>query len=129
MANEQLILSLNCGSSSLKFGVYRATAKDPDLVCQGEAEEIGRPNGSFWFKHGEVKDQQQKPCADHGAALTHALELLAQQGIQQFWKAGHRVVHGGPKVREHQALTPAVLARLTSGCAHSRHCTCRLRSE
>jgi acetate kinase len=112
LANEKLILSLNCGSSSLKFGVYRVTAKDPELVCEGEAEEIGRPNGSFWFKHGDVKDQQQRAYANHGEALTHALTLLEQQAIKQFWKAGHRVVHGGPEVREHRALTPEVLAKL-----------------
>lgn len=112
MAQERLILSLNCGSSSLKFGVYRAEPHDPELVCEGEAEEIGQANGSFWFKHGEVKDKQQAACKDHDAALTHALELLEQQGMRQFWKAGHRVVHGGPAVREHQALTPAVLAKL-----------------
>jgi acetate kinase len=112
LANERLILSLNCGSSSLKFGVYRVSAKDPDLVCQGEAEEIGRPNGSFWFKHGDVKDQQQRACADHGEALAHALKLLEQQGITEFWKAGHRVVHGGPQVREHQALTAEILQKL-----------------
>ena len=112
MATDRLILSLNCGSSSLKFGVYRITAKDPELVCQGEAEEIGRPNSSFWFKQGDVKDQQQSSYADHGEALAHALKLLEEQGIKEFWKAGHRVVHGGPEVREHQALTPEVLEKL-----------------
>ncbi len=112
MAKERLILSLNCGSSSLKFGVYRATATDPQLVCQGEAEEIGQPQGSFWFKQGDTKDQHQGPWPNHSEALKHALTLLEQQGIKQFWKAGHRVVHGGPEVREHQALTPAVLKRL-----------------
>ena len=54
--------------------MYRVTAKDPELVCQGEAEEIGRPNSSFWFKHGGVKDQQQAAYADHGEALTQALK-------------------------------------------------------
>jgi len=112
LANERLILSLNCGSSSLKFGVYRASAKDAELVCEGEAEEIGRLNSSFWFKHGGVNDKQQGACADHGEALTHALALLDRQGIKQFWKAGHRVVHGGPEVREHRTLTPEVLETL-----------------
>jgi acetate kinase len=112
LAEERLILSLNCGSSSLKFGVYRAAAKDPELVCQGEAEEIGRPNSSFWFKHGDVKNQQNTAYANHGEALEHALELLVGQGIKSFWKAGHRVVHGGPEVREHQTLTPLVLEKL-----------------
>lgn len=112
MAVERLILSLNCGSSSLKFGVYRAAANDAELVCEGEAEEIGRPNSSFWFKRGAAKDEETVAYADHGKALEHALELLGGQGIKSFWKAGHRVVHGGPQIREHQALTPTVLEKL-----------------
>jgi acetate kinase len=85
-----LILALNCGSSSLKYGVYRATPKDPELIFESEAEEI----------------------TDHSAALAQALDHLAQQGLKQFWKAGHRVVHGGPDIREHQTLTPEVLKKL-----------------
>lgn len=87
---ERLILALNCGSSSLKYGVYRAGDKDPELVCEGEAEEI----------------------KDHGLALQEALEGLAQKGMTEFWKVGHRVVHGGPGVREHQTLRPEVLQKL-----------------
>jgi acetate kinase len=110
---ERLILALNCGSSSLKFGVFRAAeAGDPELLCEGEAEEIGRPNGSFWLRRGEAKDEQQVKFADHGEALAHALAFLDRQGFKRFWKAGHRVVHGGPEVREHRELTAAVLAKL-----------------
>jgi acetate kinase len=87
---ERLILALNCGSSSLKYGVYRATDNNPQLVCEGEAEEI----------------------TDHRAALLQALNGFARQGITQFWKAGHRVVHGGPEVREHQTLTPELFQKL-----------------
>jgi acetate kinase len=117
LANERLILALNCGSSSLKFGVYRAAAKDAEVasaevVSEGEAEEIGRPNSSFWFKHGDTKDEDNIAYPNHGKALEHALKLLAGQGIKQFWRAGHRVVHGGPEIREHQALTPEVLEKL-----------------
>ena len=113
MEVERLILALNCGSSSLKFGVYRAAeAGDPDLLCEGEAEEIGRPNGSFWFRQGEAKDEQRIESANHGEALAHALAFLDKQGFKRFWKAGHRVVHGGPEVREHRELTAGVLEKL-----------------
>ena len=111
----RLILALNCGSSSLKFGVYRTTDGDPALVCQGEAEEVGRPNEKLWFKYAErAKEERKAVFNDHAGALAQALELLAQQGIRTFWKAGHRVVHGGPDVREHRALTDEVFAKLTA---------------
>jgi len=89
-STQRLILALNCGSSSLKYGVYRATANEPQFVFGDEAQEI----------------------TDHRAALAQALDRIDQQGIKHFWKAGHRVVHGGPDVREHQALTPEVFRKL-----------------
>jgi len=118
--DQQLILALNCGSSSLKFGAYRIAGgpppdglhNTPELLCEGEAEEIGHPNGSFWFKSAGRKDEHPTVYANHTAALAHALELLAKQGLTKFWRATHRVVHGGPEIREHQILTPAVLAKL-----------------
>jgi acetate kinase len=113
LANQdRLILSLNCGSSSLKFGVFQTGVGDPELLCEGEAEEVGRPNSSFWFRRGEAKDKQREKFANHSEVLAHALSLLEKQGINKFWKAGHRVVHGGPDIREHQALTGAVFEKL-----------------
>ncbi len=109
---EKLILTLNCGSSSLKFGVYRAAPKDPRLVCEGEAEEIGRANSSLWFKRGSEKNNVPPAYKDHAGALEQALALLRQQGIERFSCAGHRLVHGGKEVQEHLELTPAVLDQL-----------------
>lgn len=84
---ERVILALNCGSSSLKFGLYRSGAGGPVLVREGEAEEIG----------------------DHAAALAHALEVLDTSDITAV---GHRIVHGGVDVRTHQILTPDVMETL-----------------
>jgi len=66
--NERIILALNCGSSSLKYGAYRVTGKDAQLVCEGEAEEIKDYKLAFeeaWnFSHR--KDQgflvRRPPC-------------------------------------------------------------------
>ena len=84
---ERVILALNCGSSSLKFGLYRSGAGGPVLVREGEAEEI----------------------EDHAAALAHALEVLDTSDITAV---GHRIVHGGADVRTHQILTPSVAGKL-----------------
>jgi acetate kinase len=84
---ERVILALNCGSSSLKYGLYSSGAGGPVLVREGEAEEI----------------------RDHAAALAHALEVLDTGDIAAV---GHRIVHGGADVRRHQILTPDVMERL-----------------
>ena len=108
-----MILALNCGSSSLKFGVYSVSGQEAALLCEGEAEEIGGDDASFWFKQqNSAKEEHKAACADHSAALACALDVLRQHGITSFSKAGHRVVHGGPSIREHQILTPEVLQKL-----------------
>ena len=84
----QNILALNCGSSSLKYGVYRGV----ECVFDDDAQEI----------------------KDHRLALTKALEHLSTQGFRQFSIVGHRVVHGGPDLRQHFVLTDETLAKLRS---------------
>ena len=42
---DDLILVLNSGSSSLKFGIYRRGAGDEEAVLTGSAEGIGRGIG------------------------------------------------------------------------------------
>jgi acetate kinase len=100
MPDKQRILALNCGSSSLKFGVYSGD----EVVLEGEAEEIGLPEASF-FCQGQTAKQ---PIADHAAAF----ELAMGAGLGEFNAVGHRVVHGGPKLRDHFRLTPESLADL-----------------
>lgn len=84
-----MILALNCGSSSLKFGAYRADGAGPVLLCEGEAQEIGRKNSAF---------------PDHASAAAHALDAIDKAATGEIEAVGHRVVHGGSRLREHQLL-------------------------
>jgi acetate kinase len=110
------ILALNCGSSSLKFGLYRAEADGPELLCEGEAEQVGSDGSSFWFKpHAEAEKQEGKtPLTTQEEALEQALKALKENGTPAPNAVGHRVVHGGPQLREHQKLTNEVLRQLQS---------------
>ena len=83
-AQEQPVLALNCGSSSLKFGAYKSDGADAEVIYQGEAEEIGR----------------QHSFPNHTAALFDAFDELKKHGISDFKAVGHRFVHGGPKLRD-----------------------------
>lgn len=108
------ILAVNCGSSSLKFGLYKAGENGSHLLCEGEAEELGKQGSSFWFKNSPQADkaEEQVDLADHNAALHRALEKIKDAGVPQPCAVGHRIVHGGSEVRDHQKLTPAVLGKL-----------------
>ena len=83
------------------------------LLCEGEAEEVGQDASTFWFKR-EKKEERRVAIHDHVAALGCALEALRTAGMDEISAAGHRVVHGGPSLREHHVLTPATLETLRS---------------
>lgn len=106
------VLALNCGSSSLKFGLYRSQGAHLELLCEGEAEQIGDAGGSFWSKPagtGESRLEKIK-FRDHTEAARHALESLKH--YEPPAAVGHRFVHGGREMGEHQPITPQVFADL-----------------
>ena len=94
----------------MKFGVYKAEL----LLFEGEAEEIGLPEASFWSRAGADDDKQEKhgAIADHASALEMALRVMAEAGHGEFASIGHRVVHGGADVRDHVRLNGKVLEAL-----------------
>lgn len=114
MERLRAVLAVNCGSSSLKFGIYRCDARDMALVCEGEAEEIGSERGSFWMKTSKQEGKRTEKFAlpDHAAAVRHALDALKHCGVPELAAVGHRFVHGGSEIRKHQRITPEVLNKL-----------------
>lgn len=115
------VLTLNCGSSSLKFGIYLSDGETVTAVCEGEAQEIGRNNASFQLGRGNATIQQKVrlELADHVTALAHALDALKSCDAPQPSIAAHRFVHGGPRIREHQRVTDEVLKELRSAVAYA----------
>jgi acetate kinase len=128
------ILVLNSGSSSLKFALFKAartsaaagsakaeteTKADADqddetLLLKGSAEGIGRPDGNLKIQtaDGTVLLQAAHLMESQTEALQKLAGALAQHGHSRPVAVGHRVVHGGPHLREHQRLTPEVRQRL-----------------
>ncbi|MGC2794629.1 MAG: acetate/propionate family kinase [Candidatus Sulfotelmatobacter sp.] len=113
-AKDDLILVLNSGSSSLKFGIYRRGASDEEAVLTGSAEGIGRGNGTLNIRSsdGTVLVRRERIHESQSDALT-ALAAAIQEHIHTAPVAvGHRVVHGGPHLLTHQLITPQVLDQL-----------------
>lgn len=116
--HDDLILSLNSGSSSLKFGIYRREPDDADevAVLTGGASGIGHSNGSL-----QIRAPQGDPLIHRESiheSQSDALEVLAKAIALHIHRApvavGHRVVHGGPKLLGHQRITPQLLDELRS---------------
>lgn len=117
-ATEELVLAVNSGSSSLKFGLYRHPRGDcnPQLMLAGGASGIGHPNGRL-----EIQDAAGKKLLDEayklnsqGHALKEILGQIEKQGHGRPAALGHRVVHGGPHLRAHQIIDNALLEKLVA---------------
>jgi acetate kinase len=95
---EQTILSLNGGSSSLKFAVYRLSGAAEERIFSGAVEAIGEASGKAWLRSGEKSLQEESgKFPDHTAAIKTMFAALREQGVEKLDAAGHRIVHGGPK--------------------------------
>lgn len=88
-----VLLTLNAGSSSVKFAVYEA-ANAPLLIVAGEVDGLG-PAARLIVNTNPATKRDLGPT-DHAAAL-HAI-LAALRPIlsgRQVVGVGHRIVHGG----------------------------------
>ncbi len=113
-SKDDLILVLNSGSSSLKFGVYFLDPEKEEPPLTGSAEDIGRSNGTLniQFSGRQVPVRRESVLESQTDALS-AVAAAIREHIQKTPVAvGHRVVHGGPNLRAHQLITPQVLDEL-----------------
>jgi acetate kinase len=111
---DGLILALNSGSSSLKFGIYRPGTTDEEMLLTGSAEGIGRANGTLHIRASDGTSLVQRELIHESQSdALGALSAAMREHIDSTPAAvGHRVVQGGPKLRRHQIITPQVLDQL-----------------
>ena len=111
-----VILTLNAGSSSIKFAAYRVGGRELAPLATGMVDGIG---GAATFSAAATGGQPDKrPIAaagpvDHKAALGAVMDWLYQseQGFR-IVAVGHRVVHGGPDFDQPILIDQARLAQL-----------------
>lgn len=120
--SESLIV-VNAGSSSLKFNVYQlpksATAHVDELafLFGGQVSGIGTDRAHFI-----VKGAVGQVLEDRALSLVQAKNLHAAQDMLSIWlrehlskppiAVGHRIVHGGPRLKESVVIDETVLAYL-----------------
>ncbi len=105
-----LILVINTGSSSLKLGMYERAGDDERLILDGLADAVGAREGSLTLRdaQGRVLRAETRVFGTHADALSVAVQWMDEAGATRPVAVGHRVVHGGPKLVEHQRITPEV---------------------
>ncbi|MEO5995714.1 MAG: acetate/propionate family kinase [Chitinophagaceae bacterium] len=96
MNETQCILSINGGSSSIKFSLYKINEQLEHLLY-GEIENIGSKKAKLNFNN--TRDQKKESvdieAANHNQASNHLVEWLEkQEGFVSVIAIGHRIVHG-----------------------------------
>jgi acetate kinase len=117
--SELNILALNSGSSSLKFGLYRVGASRIDLLVSGEAESIGAKTGRFRAQdsQGGTLLSETSSIPSQQSAIVRIGQLLDRTKMPAPSAIGHRIVHGGPKLRQHCRIDASVLRQLEAASA------------
>lgn len=93
------ILVINCGSSSLKYEVY----KMPEQISlgKGQVERIGQENSFLNQECGDITFHQDKAAPTHKEAFEMMIDALLNSPCkiidspEEISGIGHRVVHGG----------------------------------
>ncbi len=110
------ILVLNAGSSSLKYQLFNM--EDGSVLAKGLCERIGVTGAITHKKTGAEPFAEELALPDHGVALKRLLELLTSEeygviaSIDEIDAVGHRVAHGGEKLKESSKITEAVIRYL-----------------
>ena len=113
----QVILTLNAGSSSLKFALFAASKDGVTPRLRGKIENIGAAPHMVAVDAEGVTLVDRHWAADatleHEAFLEPLLEWIDEQlGQDRLAAIGHRVVHGGAAFSSPVVVSQAVLTAL-----------------
>ena len=117
-----IVLSVNAGSSSLKFQAY--DMPEENVLISGVFERIGMKESFYTIKINGEKIKKEVELKNHESALEILMEELIDnqivESLDEIKAIGHRIAQGGPyfdkteemteenikKVRELSALAP-----------------------
>lgn len=104
------ILVLNSGSSSIKFSIYDAGSATRVRLFDGAVDGIGTDFGTFWIKKdGTALIDKKLPLPSRAVAFGLVADALNSGRFPAPAGIGHRMVSGGPTVRENQRITPELI--------------------
>ena len=104
------ILTLNAGSSSLKFALFPWS--DGPATLRGEASGLNDPAGARLVFGGRDQPLRLAGGSPHAGALLAVLDALKQHAASQVAAIGHRIVHGGTAFADSVVIDEAALHRL-----------------
>ena len=111
---KQSILTINGGSSSIKFALFDAGI-NLKRTLDGRIERIGLPEATFVVKGSNKADNftRSVTAANHTVAVELLMDWIEERIRRgELTAVGHRVVHGGPKYSEPQRITTEMVEEL-----------------
>ena len=105
------IMSINAGSSSLKFSLFDMDTEN--VLVSGLFERIGIEGSCYTIKNSEFKIKQDAELNNHSDAvkilLDKLIELKIINSLEELDGIGHRVVHGGDKYTDSVVVSDQVV--------------------
>jgi acetate kinase len=108
------VLTINAGSSSIKFALFDGTS-EPTRRMSGQLERIGQPDSTIAWRMGDESAWQRQALrtTTNETAIEPLLQWLdSLVGHDSIGAIGHRVVHGGPNYSQPVRVAPGVIAEL-----------------
>ena len=107
------ILTINGGSSSIKFALFEAGSLQ--RILEGAIERIGLPQATLRVKGLNPADNFSRAVTapDHTVAVGALMDWIEERvGRAGLAAVGHRVVHGGPKYSQPQPIDREMVEEL-----------------
>lgn len=93
------IISINAGSSSLKFSLFEM--ENESVIASGIFERIGIEGSGYTIKYNGQKISEEMVLNNHTDAVKALLDKLIAleiiRSLDEIKGVGHRIVHGGSK--------------------------------
>ena len=103
------VLVINCGSSSLKYQLIDMEGEK--VLCKGLCERIGIEGSVITHKKKKKKWEEFIPFPTHTEAFAAVVKMMTSgegkviDHMSDVSAIGHRVVHGGEKIKESCLVT------------------------
>lgn len=108
------ILTINGGSSSIKFSLFEANGY-LRRIYEGAIERIAQSDSTLHVNGLRPEDNFSRgmQVSDYSAAVSVLVDWIQKQHDSETISAiGHRIVHGGPTYSQAQKITPEMVAEL-----------------
>lgn len=110
------IMSINAGSSSLKFSLFNMT--DESVITSGVFERIGMDGSCYTIKYNGEKISEEVVLENHTAAVKTLFDKLLTlniiESLDEINGVGHRIVQGKDLYSESVLITDKVVEDLDS---------------